>query len=51
MSIIEKLFNKKTPNQLKLERDPSGEWMVKKGSSILYIGTKDKCVTYMSNVA
>ena len=47
-----KLFNTllgKRESDLKLTKDVSGEWVVKKGSSVLYIGPKEKCQVYLSN--
>ena len=42
------LFNfKKNENAVKLAKSETGDWMVKKGFSILYIGTKEKCETFM----
>ena len=42
------IFNyKKNDNNVKLAKSDSGDWMVKKGFSILYIGTKEKCETFM----
>ncbi len=43
------LFNfKKDINALKLAKSDTGDWMVKKGFSILYIGSKEKCERFMS---
>ncbi len=50
MKFVKALLGKSTDeNQLKLKKDPSGEWVVRKGSTVLYIGSKDKCQTYMSH--
>jgi hypothetical protein len=39
-------------DRLKLSKSEGGdEWMVKKGYSILYIGTKEKCKLFMSQRA
>lgn len=39
-----KLFAKRDKNQLRIQRSETGDdWVVKKGFSILYIGTKEKC--------
>lgn len=44
-----KLFSNQTDDRLKLTKSEFGdEWMVKKGYSILYVGSKEKCKTYMS---
>lgn len=48
MSRLFKLFAKKDSFQLK--KSESGEWMVKKNYSVLYIGTKEKCQMYLSNL-
>ena len=42
-----KLFGKKDKNQIKLTKSDTGDWMVQKGYSILYIGSKEKCETFM----
>lgn len=42
------LFNfKKSGDSVKLKKSDSGDWMVQKGFSILYIGTKEKCETFI----
>ncbi len=38
---------KKSDNSVKLAKSETGDWMVKRGYSILYIGTKEKCETFM----
>jgi len=44
-----KFLSNKSDDRLKLSRSDSGnDWIVKKGYSILYIGSKDKCKTFMS---
>lgn len=49
MNFVKTLFGKTTDlNQLKLKKESTGEWAVRKGSTILYIGTRDKCETYMN---
>ncbi len=35
---------------IKLSKSDSGEWIVKKNLKILYIGSKDKCQTYMNQL-
>ena len=47
MDNLFKFFAKK--DEFKLMKIESGEWMVKKNLKILYIGTKEKCRTYMDN--
>lgn len=48
MSFVKTLLGKSDKNGLKLIKQSSGDWVVKKGSTVLYIGSKDKCETYMS---
>ena len=48
MGSIFNLFAKK--DTLQLKKSDSGEWMVKKNFSVLYIGTKEKCQLYLSNL-
>ncbi len=43
-----RLFAKRDQNQLKIQRSERGDdWVVKKGYSTLYIGTKEKCQTFV----
>lgn len=49
MSFIKSIFGGKSADKLKLTKESSGEWVVKRGSTILYIGPKDKCETYLSH--
>lgn len=48
MGNLFRLFAKK--DRIKLTRDASGDWMVKKNLQILYIGSKEKCQTYMNQM-
>ncbi len=48
MGYLFNLFAKK--DALKLSKTNSGEWVVKKNLKILYIGSKDKCQTYMNQL-
>ncbi len=48
MGYLFNLFAKK--DKIVLLKDKSGEWMVKKNLRILYIGTKEKCETYMNQL-
>lgn len=44
------IFNfRKNKDSVKLTKSESGDWMVKKGFSILYIGSKEKCETYIKH--
>ncbi|SNT28031.1 hypothetical protein SAMN05421640_3144 [Ekhidna lutea] len=43
-----KLFAKK--DSIKMAKTDSGEWIVKKNLKILYIGSKEKCQTYMNQL-
>ncbi|MEP1033588.1 hypothetical protein [Ekhidna sp.] len=50
MKFVKTLLGKSTDeNQLKLKKEAGGDWVVRKGSTVLYIGSKDKCETYMSH--
>lgn len=43
-----RILARKDNNQLKLQRSETGEdWVVKKGFSVLYIGTKEKCQIFI----
>ena len=43
-----RLFAKRDKNQLRIQRSKTGDdWVVKKGYSILYIGTREKCQTFV----
>lgn len=42
-----RLFAKRDKNRIHLTRSQTGDWMVKRGFSILYIGSKEKCETFM----
>lgn len=44
-----KFLSNKPDDRMKLSRSDSGtDWVVKKGYSILYIGTKEKCRLFMN---
>ncbi|SNT11703.1 hypothetical protein SAMN05421640_2352 [Ekhidna lutea] len=50
MKFVKTLLGKSTDeNKLKMKKESAGEWVVRKGSTVLYIGSKDKCETYMSH--
>jgi len=50
MKFVKTLLGKSDDgNQLKMKKEASGDWVVRKGSTVLYIGTRDKCETYMSH--
>lgn len=43
-----RLFAKKhDPNQIRLTKSQTGDWMVKRGFSVLYIGSREKCEIFM----
>lgn len=42
-----RLFAKRDDKMRIQKSETGGDWMVKKGYSILYIGSKEKCQTYM----
>jgi hypothetical protein len=47
---IAKLFTSSSEVKMKLKRSEIGkDWMVQKGSTILYVGPKDKCRSYMQH--
>ncbi|WP_462248637.1 hypothetical protein [Ekhidna sp.] len=48
MSFIFNLLAKK--DAVKLSKTDSGEWVVKKNLKILYIGSKEKCQTYINQL-
>ncbi len=48
MGYLFNLFARK--DSLRLSKAESGEWMVKKNLKILYIGSKEKCQTYMNRL-
>ena len=47
MGIFSFLSGKKNDDQIRLTKSETGDWVVKKGFSILYIGSKEKCETFM----
>lgn len=48
MKNLFKLFTE-DKNRIRIQRSKEGGlWMVKRGFSILYIGTKEKCQIYMN---
>lgn len=50
MKLVKALLGKSNdPNQLRMKKEANGDWVVRKGSTVLYIGPKDKCETYMSH--
>ncbi len=42
-----RLFAKKDNDRIRLTKSQTGDWMVKKGFSILYIGSREKCEIFM----
>ncbi len=44
--MLKTLFKKLDKNSLQLKKGESDEWMVQKGTTILYIGTKEKCKAF-----
>lgn len=48
MGYLFNLFAKR--DSIKLSKADSGEWIVKKNLKILYIGSKEKCQTYMNQL-
>jgi len=52
MNLFKKILKPKTnTNELKIHFDKvDNSWQVKKGVSIIYIGDKTKCETYLSYI-
>jgi len=47
-----KLFAKtENDDKIRLSKSQRGDWMVKKGYSILYIGSKEKCEQFIKRTA
>ena len=42
-----RIFAKRDSERIRLTKSQTGDWMVKKGFSILYIGSKEKCQIFM----
>ena len=34
--------------ELKMEKSTSGEWRVKRGYKVLFVGTEDRCLMFMA---
>jgi hypothetical protein len=50
MNILNVFTRKHDKNSIKLTKSKtSDDWMVKRGYSILYIGSKEKCMTFMEH--
>lgn len=50
MNILNVFTRKHDKNSIKLTKSKTGDdWMVKRGYSILYIGSKEKCTTFMEH--
>ncbi len=50
MNILNVFTRKQDNNSIKLIKSKTGDdWMVKRGYSILYIGSKEKCRTFMEH--
>lgn len=50
MNILNVFTRKQDKNGIKLTKSETGDdWMVKRGYSILYIGSKEKCMTFMEH--
>ncbi|MEO9871959.1 hypothetical protein [Ekhidna sp.] len=47
--MLRKLLKRLDKDSLRLKKTESDEWMVHKGTSILYIGTKEKCETFRNH--
>ncbi len=49
MKSLFKVFAK-DPDRVRIQKSEGDTWTVKKGFNILYIGTKEKCQTYMNQM-
>ncbi|SNT11684.1 hypothetical protein SAMN05421640_2351 [Ekhidna lutea] len=47
MNIFKFFAKREDKDRVRLTKSQTGDWMVKKGFSILYIGSKEKCETFM----
>ncbi len=47
--MLKTLFKRLDKDSLRLKKTDSDEWMVQKGTTILYIGTKEKCETFRNH--
>lgn len=47
MSILKFFAGRNEKSEIRLKKSKTGDWMVKKGFSILYIGSKEKCETFI----
>ena len=47
MNFFRLLGKRNDKDRIRLTKSQTGDWMVKKGFSILYIGSREKCETFM----
>ncbi len=47
MNLFRLFAKRQDKNRIRLTKSQTGDWMVKKGFSILYIGSREKCETFM----
>ena len=47
MNLLDCFKNKRKSDLMRLTKSQTGDWMVKKGFRILYIGSREKCETFM----
>lgn len=50
MNLFRLLAKRDKKDQIRLTKSQNGDWMVKKGFSVLYIGSKESCEVYMKNM-
>lgn len=47
MSLLNLFSVRKNDDKIRLAKSKAGDWMVKRGFSILYIGSREKCEIFM----
>ena len=47
MNLFRLFARRGSSDQIRLIKSQTGDWMVKKGFSILYIGSREKCEIFM----
>lgn len=47
MNLFRLFAKRQDKDQVRLTKSQTGDWMVKKGFSILYIGSREKCEIFM----
>jgi len=49
MDILSLFSGRHNKNRIRLSKSNTGDWIVKRGHSILYIGSKEKCEKFLEN--